>query len=283
MGFGFIYIVILFFLPPLWQMGGVVFLALYLFVKEVLPVDITALFVMILLMLLGLVTPAEGVSGFSSSATITVLCMFILSGAIVKTGVIQKLGQFIFKFTNKSLTAQILMISALAPLSAFFNNTAIVAIFLPMVIKMGENSKSATSKLLIPLSYLAMMGGTLTVIGTSTNILANDLLRQFSIPAFNIFDFSPIGLILLSVGILYFLTIGRLLLPDREIDGSDDWDRQHFVAELQIQEKSKLIDKTIHESADFFQQNEIKVLKLIRNDKSYIKGVNRQKLQAGIF
>ena len=273
------YIMSLFLLTPIWQVFGVILLALVLFTTEFFSVDITAILVMLILMLLGVVTPEQGVSGFANTATITVLAMFILSGAIARTGAIQKLGHFVFKYAKKSFSLQLLFIALIvAPLSGLFNNTAAVAIFLPMIMNLSKISRTPATKLLIPLSFLAMMGGTLTLVGTSTNILANSILTDYGQETFNMFDFTHIGFIVLFVGILYFLLIGRFLLPNRKNEGNDKDMEDVFMSELEIKEGSKFIGKDI-EKIKFTKNHGVQVFKIIRNGKSYVSRIEKKVLR----
>ncbi|MFN9172957.1 MAG: SLC13 family permease, partial [Synechocystis sp.] len=139
---------------------GVIAAALVLFVLEWLPIDITAIVVTLVLILLGLVSPEEGVAGFSNSATITVMAMFILSYGITRTGIIQVIRDILIKFGGESPRRQILLMGTIVgPMSAFINNTAIVAIFLPIVEEWAKQRKISVSKLLIPLSFVTVLGG----------------------------------------------------------------------------------------------------------------------------
>ena len=157
---------------------GVVLLALVCFVGEWFPADVTAITVMVLLMTLGLVTPEEGISDFSNLATITVLAMFILSAGIDRTGAVQAVSHWFIAWGGQRTSRQIVVMGAIVgPISAFINNTAVVAVFLPIVENWCRKQGIAPSKLLLPLSYLTVLGGMLTVIGTSTNVLASGLLR----------------------------------------------------------------------------------------------------------
>ncbi len=276
-----IYIASLFLVSPVIQVFGVIFFALILFTTEKLPVDITAILIMLILMLLKLVTPEQGVSGFSSTATITVLCMFILSGGIAKTGIIQKLGHKVFKFTKKSLTLQMIVIALIvAPISGLFNNTAAVAIFLPMIINLSRASKTPATKLLIPLSFLSMLGGTLTLVGTSTNILANSILLENGLEPFNMFTFTKIGAIVLVIGMIYLITIGRFLLPGRKSENTDEDSTDTFLAEVKIEKNSDFIGKKLGK-IDYLNADNIKVLKLVREKHSYVNKIEDKKIEEG--
>lgn len=157
---------------------AVVLMALILFVTELLPIDVTAILIMVVLIVLEpwtRITPAEGISGFSNPATITVLAMLILSSGISRTGIVQIIGRKMADFAGDSLDKQLLAtIGVAGPISGFVNNTPVVAVLVPVISDLAHKGKTSPSKLLIPLSYASMMGGMLTLIGTSTNILASD-------------------------------------------------------------------------------------------------------------
>lgn len=196
---------------------AILVLALVGFVSELLPPDIIALSVTVLLMLCGLVTPEEGMSGFSNSATVTVMAMFILSAGIAKTGVIQIIRDFLVRWGGKSSHRQIFTLGVLVgPISAFINNTAVLAIFLPIVEDWCRKQKRSPSKLLIPLSYISILGGMMTLVGTSTNILASGLSEQLGYRTFTIFEFSKASICIFLFGLAYLTICAPYLLPSRK-------------------------------------------------------------------
>lgn len=195
---------------------AVVLLALICFVGEWFPADVTAIAVMVLLMTLGLVTPEEGISGFSSSATITVLAMFILSAGIDRTGAVQAVSTGLMTWGGRRASRQIVVMGAIVgPISAFINNTAVVAVFLPIVEDWCRKQGISPSKLLMPLSYLTVLGGMLTVIGTSTNVLASGLSADLGYSPFGLFQFTGVGLITGAIGLLYLAFVAPRWLPQR--------------------------------------------------------------------
>lgn len=272
----------------------VVAVTLVLFITERLPVDITSFLVMVTLILLGLVFPdsfpsiKQGLSGLSNPATITVLAMFILSAGIQRTGIIHALGKKVFSFVGNSEFRQILAIGLIvAPISGFINNTAAVAIILPMILDLSKRSGIAATKLLIPLSFFGMLGGTLTLIGTSTNILASSILIDSNVleNEIGMFEFTKLGLIVLAVGTVYLLTIGRFLLPDRkEVTSAENIlmaeDNNIYLTEVVVRKNFAGIGKTLAEHK-FTDRTDIKVLKLIRAGQSYIKDVDHKTLEEG--
>jgi di/tricarboxylate transporter len=195
----------------------VLVLALIAFVAEWLPVDLTAIVVAIALILLGLVTPQEGISGFGNDATITVMAMFILSAGVARTGVIQIVRDWLLRWGGKNISQQILVMGAIVgPITAFINNTAVVAIFLPIVEDWCRQRKISVSKLLMPLSYVTVLGGMITLIGTSTNILASGVSPQLGYGEFSLFQFTALGLSTFVVGLVYLALVAPKLLPARK-------------------------------------------------------------------
>lgn len=199
----------------------VLLLAVFLFVTEKLPVDLVALLVMALLLVSGIISPAEGLSGFSNTATLTVGAMFILSAGLFKTGAVNFLGSFINRIFRKNFWIAMLSVMILAGvLSGFINNTPVIAIFLPILLGAARETKISASKILMPISFASMFGGVCTLIGTSTNILVSSIAEKQGLPAFSMFEFAPLGLIMFAVGTVYMLVIGIRLIPERR--GAED-------------------------------------------------------------
>jgi Na+/H+ antiporter NhaD/arsenite permease-like protein len=154
-------------MPSIFITLGIVVVALILFVAELVPADITAIAVMIMLMLLGVVSPQEGISGFSNEATITVLAMFVLSAGIDRTGAVQMMSELLQRWGGKNVSQQIFALGVIVgPITAFINNTAVVAVFMPIVEDWCRKRGISASKLLMPLSFVTVLGGMITTIGT---------------------------------------------------------------------------------------------------------------------
>lgn len=248
---------------------GVVVAALVCFIAEWLPVDITAFCVAVILIVLGLVTPDEGIAGFSNSATITVMAMFILSAGIAKTGVIQIFRDLLLKWGGKSITRQILVMGLLVgPISGFINNTAVVAIFLPIVEDWCKKRGVSPSKLLMPLSFVTILGGMITVIGTSTNVLASGIAEDLGYEAFSLFQFTKLGIITFLIGLGYLAFVAPRLLPNRKNLESDlvseDYGLEDYVTEVIVKPNSKLIGKTLR-SAQLRRDFQVDILEIIRD------------------
>ncbi len=217
--------------------------AVFLFLTEKLAVDVVALLVLSALLVSGVLTPAEALSGFSNPATITVAAMFVLSAGLQNSGVIGALGNQLARIRQGWLFALVMMILA-AGLSAFVNNTAVVAVFLPMVIAAVSANRLAPSKFLIPLSFAAQFGGVCTLVGTSTNLLVDSLARQAGLSGFTVLEFAPLGIWFVGVGMVY-LMLARALLPDLGTPAAA-LDERHgrFLTELLVESNSSVVGKT---------------------------------------
>lgn len=249
----------------------IIALAVVLFATEILSVDLVALLAMILLILTGVITPQQGVDGFSNKATITVAFMFVLSTALLKTGALQYLAQRlsnIFKYNFNS--GIILMMLLIATISAFVNNTPVVAVFIPVVIQIAHSSGQSPSKMLIPLSFASIFGGVCTLIGTSTNILVSGIAEKLGAPAINMFDIAPMGLIFLAVGIAYMVFIGIKWLPNRkeEKDLQEKFEMRAYLTEIELLEHSDSVGKKIMES-ELVKELEMDVIEVRRNGSSF--------------
>ncbi len=199
---------------------AVLLFAVYLFVTEKLPVDLVALLVMALLLVSSIITPAEGFAGFSNSATVTVASMFILSAGLFRTGAVNFLGDLVnVLFKRNFWIAMFIVMVLVAVLSAFINNTPVIAIFLPILLGVARATRISASKILMPISFASMFGGVCTLIGTSTNILVSSIAEKRGLRPFSMFEFAPLGLIMFAVGTVYLLLFGIRLIPDRRGEG----------------------------------------------------------------
>jgi di/tricarboxylate transporter len=282
---------------------AIILAALVLFATEPVPIDITAIGIMVTLMLLGPVTtaiadvgllgapidpisPEQGISGFASSATITVLAMFILSAGVQRTGVVQILGRKIAAFTGDSETKQLgAVIGVVSPISGFINNTAAVAILLPMVTDLAHEGKTSPSKLLMPLSFASMFGGTLTLIGTSTNILASEIASrpEFLGRPFSMFEFTALGVVVSVAGVAYLMTAGRWLTPERirpREDLTEEFEMAEYLTEVVVREDSPIVGQTVQNAlveTDF----DVDLIQLIRGDEVFLEPLGPKTIQAG--
>jgi len=225
--------------------------AIILFVTEIISIDLVALLIMVVLILTQVITPEQGVEGFSNSATITVAFMFVLSAALLKTGALQYMAQKLAKtFRYNFKLGIILMMVLIATISAFINNTPVVAVFIPVIIQIAHTSGQSPSKMLIPLSFASIFGGTCTLIGTSTNILVGGIAEKYSQITISMFELTPMGILFLIVGIGYMVLIGQRLLPERwvEKDLKTKFSMRNYLSEIELLETSDSVNKKIMES-----------------------------------
>jgi len=295
---------------------AIILAALALFVTEVVPVDVTALGILVTLLLVQPVTEqlttwgllaepiyvltqpgsdvsatSQGLSGFASTATITVLAMFILSAGVRRTGVIQILGSKIAAYTRDDETKQLgATIGLVSPISGFINNTAAVAILLPMVTDLAQKGKTSPSKLLMPLSFASMFGGTLTLIGTSTNILASEITGRLgrelgiaSLDEFSMFEFTSLGIIVMLVGMAYLMTVGRWLTPARikpAEDLTEEFEMADYLTEVVVREDSPIVGQTVQtalQDTDF----DVDLVQLIRDEAVFLEPLGPKVIQPG--
>lgn len=243
--------------------------ALVLFAFEVVRAELVALSAMVALMVLGLVTPQEGISGFSNPATITILALFVVSAGVYKTGLVDAAARRLVGLVGGSeVRALVLIFLVAAPASMFLNNTAIVAILLPFTITLAENSRTSRSKLLMPLSQIAMLAGTVTVIGTSTNVLASGLLAERTGEGFGMFEFAKVGLVALAVGAAYILLFGRHLIPARIPAGTEGEQAllRAFLTEARVQEGSPLVGP-VAEARERLARARIEVVRMLHQQQ----------------
>ena len=249
---------------------AVVLGAMVLFVTEKLRVDLLALCVLVTLLILGLIKPEQALYGFANPATATVASMFVLSAGLARTGLVEWLGRSINRIAGKSSVQLVFVLCiTISLLSAFIVNTATVAIFIPVTIVLANARHVSPSRVLIPLSYASQFGGVCTLIGTSTNILVNSIAVTNGMRGFDLFEFAPLGLIMLAIGIVYLVIVSKWFLPKRrgEYQQLDKYRLVDYLIELRVKKKSPLINKTWEKSkpADI---KEIDLIKLIRRKKA---------------
>ena len=196
-------------------------LAIFLFVSEFLRVDVVGILMMASLPLLGLVEPYQAISGLGSNAVVSIIAVIIIGYGLDKTGVMNLLAGYIIRLAGKSETRIITLISStVGVISSFMQNIGAAALFLPAVVRISKRLRVPVSRLLMPMGFSAILGGTLTLVGSSPLILLNDLIALYDLESFHLFSVTPVGLMLLSSGIIYFLLFGRFILPRKE--GEDE-------------------------------------------------------------
>ncbi|MGD8426239.1 MAG: SLC13 family permease, partial [Balneolaceae bacterium] len=242
--------------------------ALFLFSTDFISFDITALIIMVSLLVTGILTPKQGLAGFSNPATLTVAAMFILSEGLRQTGILNKVGDY---FSNKIEDhywmglLQMLLFAGLA--SAFINNTAVVVIFIPVMIDIASKIGISPSKLLMPLSFAGIFGGICTLIGTSTNILVSSIAQDRGLAAISMFEFTPMGLIFMAAGILYLFFIGIKKIPARRKNEelTAGYKMQNYLTDVVIKPTSDLLGSVLDEQ-ELTKKLDLDVLRIFKND-----------------
>ncbi len=265
------------------MLGLILIGTILLFALDVFPVDKVSLLVLGALIVAGLVTPEEAVSGFGNVATITVACMLAISYGIERTGALNYAANKLVELAGVSETRLMLAIMlSVGVLSAFINNTAAVAIFLPLTLSATRKRSLDASKFLMPMSFAAIFAGTCTLIGTSTNLLVSGLVKSHAEWDIQMFEFTEMGLVFFVTGILYMIFVGRLLLPSRRTTESltEDYRLRHFVTELVIQPNSPLIGRTLAETS-FRELHNIEVIEIIRGDLRLLPSEEEARLRRG--
>ena len=229
-----------------------------LLVTEWIPLEVIALLVMGVLAVTGIVSPTEALAGFSNPAVITIWAVFMLSGGLTRTGIANILGRQLMRFAGRSETFLVVVIMVIAGvLSAFMNNVAVAALMLPVVMDIARKIKSSPSTLLMPLAYGSLLGGLTTMIGTPPNILVTEALRENGLAPFTLFDFTPVGLVVMFSGVAFVTYIGTRLLPKRNVsaeasdagkDFRSQYELQANIFQIKIPAESILVGKTLAKS-----------------------------------
>lgn len=230
---------------------GITILVFVAFVKEWAAPDVIALGAMVAVIAIGALPANDVAALFSNSAPITIGAMFVLSASLERTGVMDWLAERFQRAAGRSIPRAILVLGLIVvPLSAFANNTPVVVVFLPVLMAYARTSGLPASKLLMPLSFFAILGGTTTLIGTSTNILVSGISTEMGLEPFGIFEISKLGILYAIVGGLYLLLIAPRLLPDRPTLSSllSSEDTRSFCAQAVVRKGSRLIGKCLPET-----------------------------------
>ncbi len=256
--------------------------ALILFGSEKIPVDIVGILLVIGLVLTGVLTMQEGVAGFGNDIIITIGGLFVLVGGLIKTGLVDIIGRRLYRIAGDNeflLTALIMLVAAIS--ASVLKNTTTTAMFLPVVIGLAEKAKIPPSKLLMPLAFGAILGGSCTLIGTSTNLAVSGAIQRYGMQPFSMFELTAVGAITVGVGLLYMLFIGRKLLPRR--GGEDSFTEQYaireYISELLVLPESKLVGKTLAE-ANLNLELDLNVLGIVRGKEQITAPTSKERIKS---
>lgn len=257
---------------------GVLIVGFFLFIKEYFSIDVTALIILSCFFGLGYLTPTEAVSGFSNPAVITIGLLFVLSSAIQKTGLLEYIVVTINKLLQSSRTiGMAAYYFTISIASSLINNTAIVAIFMPITIRLAHSYKVSPSKMLIPLSYAAILGGCLTLVGTSTNLLVNSIYMGYEgAEPLGMFEFFKYGIFILIIGTAYLLFIAPKLIPSRTSTSSltKSYHLGGYLTEMKVSKGSVLIGKSCIDRS-INQNYDVTVLDIIRDQKHIANNIRQ--------
>ena len=254
---------------PIVVVSIILVITLVLLVSEKISVDKTAIGIMILLALAGILTPGEAVAGFANPAVVTVAAMFLLSYGLIRTGAVDVLTELVMKFSRGNRqSAFIIILVAVAVLSAFINNTPVVVLFIPIVMAMSCEYDFSPSKLLIPLSYVSILAGTSTLIGTSTNIIVSDLAYVKGYDQLSMFELGRIGVPIALLGLLFLFFVAPRLMPGRigPVCELDEGKENKYIAELIATESSPLVGR--RDIVQYAEENlSLDVVEIFRNGR----------------
>ena len=263
---------------------SILFLGFILFLLEYFTIDVTALIILSCFFGLGYLTPSEAVSGFSNPAVITIGLLFILSSAIQKTGLLEYLVVTINRLLQSSRgLGMAIYYFTVSIASALINNTAIVAIFMPVTIRLAHRYQISPSKMLIPLSYAAILGGTLTLVGTSTNLLVNSIYMSYEgVEPLGMFEFFRYGIIILVIGTIYLLIVAPKLIPSRTVTSSltKSYHLGGYLTEMRIKKGSALVGKSCLDRS-INHNYDVTVLDIIRDKNHIVNNIRRTILKEG--
>jgi di/tricarboxylate transporter len=256
---------------------------LALFINETFPVEVTAIGGAAFMLILGILPEADALKALSNHAPWTIAAMFIIVGALVRTGALDWVTRLAARNVAARPVATLAVLSiSIVAMSAFMNNTPIVVVMLPIFMQLAKQLQMSPSKVLIPLSYLAIFGGTVTLIGTSTNLLVDGVVRDAGLQPFGIFEITPLGIVVSLVGMAYLFLFARRVLPDRDSMSAllTDRSKMKFFTEVALPEGSALVGRRV-EDVDIFKRDSIRVIDVLRGDASLRRAMSEVVLEVG--
>lgn len=249
---------------------------LLMFIFEWFPADVTALGIMVVLVVLGLLSPDEAFAGFGSDVALMILGLLILTQALVETGVVDATGRLIIRRVGENPRhLQLLLIFAPAALSIIVSNTAASAFFMPIALGLARRARLSLSRVLMPMAFATILASSMTLISTSTNLIVSGLMEQQNLAPLSMFELTPVGLPILIVGVVYMYFIGRHVVPDRTGTKSTSarYDSDVYVSEIVIGPASPLVGQRLSESS-LKEDYELQTLRVTRHDQQFRPGNN---------
>jgi len=255
---------------PIALVLGLLVGALALFATEALSVDIVTLLVLLVLVGSRVLTPAEAFAGFANEIIFMLAALFVLSAALQETGVMDRIGGALLRVSGRRpLPLLLALMGTVAGASAFMNNTTTTAVFVPPTLGLARQSRTSPSKLLLPLAFASILGGTLTLIGTSTNVAVSGFLERSGMRPLGLFEATPVGLAIVVVGIAYMALIGRRLLPDHPPeDPADEFGIREYLSEIIVLRGSNLIGRRVFQSE--LAEMGFRVVEVIRHARRFM-------------
>jgi di/tricarboxylate transporter len=246
---------------------GLLVLGVGLFWRETFSVDVTTLILVLALIFTGVLKPEQAFAGFSSDIIIILASVFVLSGALQRTGLVELIASQMLKVAGRSQSLMLFLMMAVVGLfSAFMNNTTVTALFLPPVMAVAKQIKVSPSRLLMPLAFASILGGTCTLIGTSTNVAVSGYLKNAGLEPIGLFEITPVGLMLVGAGIVYMMTVGRRFLPEYPDESlTQDYEIREYLSEIVVLKDSHMIGQKIYESD--LAKLDFQILAVIRGKK----------------
>ncbi len=266
-----------------WVALAILVVMFVLFVLERTPVEVTAIGAAALMMVLGILPVKEATSVLSNPAPWTIALMFLVMGGLVRTGAVEAVVTAVTRHAgDRPKTVIVVLIGSIAVASAFMNNTPLVAVMIPVVMQLAMKLRTAPSKLLIPLSYMTVLGGMITLIGTSTNILVDGVAVKQGLEHFSLFEIAPLGIAVTIAGGLYLMLFGDRLLPVRQSMGVllNDRRKMKFFTEVAVPQDSQLIGQPVMD-IDIFKRDGVRVIDVLRGDASLRRDLAPVTLEAG--
>lgn len=254
--------------------------AVVLFSRETLPVDQVTWLVLIALVGSGILTPEEAFAGFASDIIMILASVFVISAGLRESGFVEVLGDRIQRVSGgRPANFLAVMMGGAAGLSAFMNNTTVTAVLVPPVVGAAKRLKVSPSRFLMPLAFASILGGTCTLIGTSTNVAVSGYLERAGLGPLGFFEFTPIGLVIVAVGIAYMLVVGWRFLPDAvAVDLAEEYSLRQYLSEITIREGSPIAGQSLRDSD--FAALDFRVLRVLRRESS-LSPSPRLKLEEG--